>query len=164
MENGTGRLEFHVSTSCLRWFRHCHLKDKNSSILLKLGYNIVTKEKALWVRVLHSKYGMCERFPKDIAKGSCSAIWRGIAKVWPLLKENLCWSIGTGSLACCWGDPWIPRVWLLKKLLPPIVQLVKDCFLKYMVTKEGTWNLQAFTEWVSEEVVKKLWTFLLCIL
>ncbi|MBA0634845.1 hypothetical protein Godav_029277, partial [Gossypium davidsonii] len=58
-----------------------HLEDQSSSFLLKLGFNIATKDEALWVQVLRSKYGMKERLPKSITRGKCSAVWRALAKM-----------------------------------------------------------------------------------
>ncbi|MBA0763600.1 hypothetical protein Gotri_013027, partial [Gossypium trilobum] len=57
-----------------------HLEDQSSSFLLKLGFNIATKDEALWVQVLRSKYGMKERLPESITRGKCSAVWRAFAK------------------------------------------------------------------------------------
>lgn len=39
-------------------FRHLH--DQNNSFLLKIGFNLVIEEDALWVRVLRVKYGWKE--------------------------------------------------------------------------------------------------------
>lgn len=59
----------------------CHLEDQNTSFLLKLGFNLVTNENVLWVKVLRFKYKMNERTLDSIARGNCSTIWGGIAKV-----------------------------------------------------------------------------------
>ncbi|MBA0854012.1 hypothetical protein Goshw_024923, partial [Gossypium schwendimanii] len=58
-----------------------HLEDQSSSFPLKLGFNIATKDEALWVQVLRSKYGMKERLPESITQGKCSAVWRALAKM-----------------------------------------------------------------------------------
>lgn len=42
------------------------LRDHNTSFLLKLGFNIVLKDNALWVCVLRSKYNMKERLLESI--------------------------------------------------------------------------------------------------
>ncbi|KAA3474067.1 RNA-directed DNA polymerase (Reverse transcriptase) [Gossypium australe] len=46
---------------------HC-LEDHNKSFLMKLGFNLVPNDNALWVRVLHSKYGMNEQLPESISR------------------------------------------------------------------------------------------------
>lgn len=43
------------------------LEDQNNSFLMKLGFNLASNGKALWVRVLCSKYGMKERLLESIS-------------------------------------------------------------------------------------------------
>lgn len=77
------------------------LQDQNKSLLLKLGLNLITNTGVLWVQVLRSKYGVKETIPKSITKGCCFTLWRAIAKVWPLLKENLSCTVGSGTEIRC---------------------------------------------------------------
>lgn len=121
-----------------------HLQDQNTSFLLKLAVNLISNKYALWVRVLHSKYGMKEVIPESITRGSCSAMWREITKVWPLLKENLCLSVGTITKIWCWEDSWIPKVGPLIKHVPVPNRQTDNCKLNDMVTEGGIWNLEAF--------------------
>lgn len=83
---------------------------------------------------------------------SPKALQEESAKVWPLLKENLCWSIGTGANIRCLEDPWIPGVDPLNSHIPPSKRLTIECKLQDMVTSEGAWNLEAFREKVLEEI------------
>ncbi|MBA0750815.1 hypothetical protein Gogos_002200, partial [Gossypium gossypioides] len=69
------------------------LRDQNISFLLKLGFNIVSNKDVLWVRVLRSKYHLKEGLPDYIAQNRSSFLWRSLSKVWPLLRENLFWSV-----------------------------------------------------------------------
>lgn len=52
-----------------------HLHDQNKSFLMKLGFNLVTKQDTLWVRVLRTKYGMKEHLPNSITRSRCSHLW-----------------------------------------------------------------------------------------
>lgn len=104
--------------------------------------------------MLRSKYKVSERVPENIVRGSFSIVWCGIAKVLPLLRENLCWSIGIGSSIRCWEDSWIPKVGPLKALASSAINPIWDYFVKDMVAKNGRWNLQAFRERQLEEVKK----------
>ncbi|KAH1098664.1 hypothetical protein J1N35_015585 [Gossypium stocksii] len=85
-----------------------YLSDQNSFFLMKIGFNLVSQRNALWVRVLRAKYGWKEQFPDSIGKSQCSRLWMSLSKIWPLLRENLAWSIGDCDSARCWTDPWIP--------------------------------------------------------
>lgn len=112
-----------MSTSRAPRFSIRHLKTQNEAFLLKIGFNLVTNDKALWVNVLKAKYGMKSAIPKDITKGNSSALWRALAKVWPLLKENLCWSAGTREKISCWKEVWVQGVGPLIDHIPIIEKL-----------------------------------------
>lgn len=72
------------------------LVDQNKSFLLQLGLQLVVNNEALWVRVLHTKYKMCEGCLESISPTACSSIWRSFSKVWSCLRENIYWSLGDG--------------------------------------------------------------------
>ncbi|KAH1107995.1 hypothetical protein J1N35_011763 [Gossypium stocksii] len=82
-----------------------HLSDQNSSFLMKIGFNLVSKSNVLWVRVLRSKYGWKEKLPDSIERSQCSHLWRSLSRIWTLLRENLVWSIGDRTSVRCWNDP-----------------------------------------------------------
>ncbi|MBA0832850.1 hypothetical protein Goarm_017209 [Gossypium armourianum] len=82
-----------------------HLSDQNMPFLMKIGFDLVSKSNALWVRVLWSKYGL-----DSINRSQCSHLRRSLAKIWPLLRENLAWAIGDGASIRCWKDSWISDV------------------------------------------------------
>lgn len=115
-----------------------HLEDQNTSFLLKIGFNLVMKDNALWVKVLRAKCKMSERIPETIAQGNYLAIWHKIAKVWPVLRENLYWFVGTRSSIRCWEDSWVPEVGPLKALVSTTNSPIMDCPLKDMFTGNGT--------------------------
>ncbi|KAG8485897.1 hypothetical protein CXB51_020227 [Gossypium anomalum] len=77
---------------------------------MKIGFNLVFRKDALWVRVLHSKYGWKDQLPDTIHTSNCSYLWRSLFKVWPFFCENLIWSVGDGSAICGWKDFWVPDV------------------------------------------------------
>ncbi|KAH1114363.1 hypothetical protein J1N35_007741 [Gossypium stocksii] len=88
-------------------FRHLH--DQNNSFLMKIRFNLVSCKDALWVRVLHSKYGWKSQLPSSIHRSNYSHLWQSLSKVWPLFYEKLMWSIGDGSTIRGWKDIWIPK-------------------------------------------------------
>ncbi|XP_016743202.1 uncharacterized protein [Gossypium hirsutum] len=65
------------------------LKDHNTSFMMKMGFDIISNINALWVWVLRSKYGIPSGLPENVSRGRCSFLWKSIAKVWPLICENL---------------------------------------------------------------------------
>lgn len=85
-----------------------------------------------------------------------SAVWRGLAKVWPLLRENLYWCIATGNSIYCWKNPWISNVWPLRNHVPCSICLLMDSLLYDMVSMDVMWNLVLFKEWLPEEIVTKI--------
>ncbi|KAA3471076.1 (+)-neomenthol dehydrogenase-like [Gossypium australe] len=56
-----------------------HLHDQNTSFLMKIGFNLLTKDSALWVRVLRAKYGMRDRLPESIARSHNSHLWKSLS-------------------------------------------------------------------------------------
>ncbi|KAA3486518.1 Retrovirus-related Pol polyprotein LINE-1 [Gossypium australe] len=56
------------------------LEDKNKAFILKIGYNLITKTEAIWVKVLRAKYGWGESMPESIMRKSCSYMWKAVAK------------------------------------------------------------------------------------
>ncbi|KAG8486162.1 hypothetical protein CXB51_019593 [Gossypium anomalum] len=59
-----------------------------------LGFNILTKLEVLYVGVLRAKYGVNEGLPLSILHSNCFFLWRALSKIWPLLRENIFWSVG----------------------------------------------------------------------
>ncbi|KAK5786012.1 hypothetical protein PVK06_040636 [Gossypium arboreum] len=99
---------------------------------------------------------MTEVVPENIMHGNCSTIWRGITKVLPLLKENICWSIGKGAIFRCWEDSWVLKIGLLKAYSSPMEGLDLKCLVKDMVTEKGSWDIAAFRNWLKKDIVRKI--------
>ncbi|XP_017621296.1 uncharacterized protein LOC108465483 [Gossypium arboreum] len=93
------------------------LRDQNISFLLKLGYKIVANKEVLWFRVISAKYHLTEIFPESLKRTRSSFLWGALSKIWPLLRENLYWSVGNGRQIRCWEDVWIPNVGQLIKFI-----------------------------------------------
>ncbi|KAL1150109.1 hypothetical protein V6Z11_A10G235500 [Gossypium hirsutum] len=106
-----------------------NLEDRNKSFLMKIGFILVSKSDALWVRVLRFKCSWKDQISNSISKNQCSHLWRALAKIWPLFCENLIWSLGDSSTVRCWNDPWI---------------------------SDGSWNLDLFCVWLSAEVICRI--------
>lgn len=134
----------------------CQLHDQNNSFLMKLDFNLVTKQDALWVLVLCTKYGMKEQLPNSIARSQCSHLWHSLSKVWSLLGENLAWSIGNDLSIRCQRDFWIPKIGPLLLFNHASTNLNLDCSLKDMVLDDGNQNLDLFWIWLPKEVIQHI--------
>ncbi|KAA3483875.1 LINE-1 reverse transcriptase isogeny [Gossypium australe] len=113
------------------------LKDQSKSFMLKLGFNIFSIIDFLWVRVLRSKFGVKEGIPEDITYNKCSILWRSLFKIWPVLRENLFWSVGDGESVRCWKDNWILEIGPLCNHIPSHSNINLDCFLRELVIEYG---------------------------
>lgn len=70
------------------------LRMFNASYLVKLGWEIMTKKKALWVQVLRFKYGCGNLLIPSMKSGAqVSHLWRGIIQNWPLVEKGTSWVI-----------------------------------------------------------------------
>ncbi|KAA3489594.1 reverse transcriptase [Gossypium australe] len=132
------------------------LQDHNNSFLMKLCFNLVSRKDALWVRVLRSKYGWKSQLPVSIQKSHCYHIWRSLSKVWPLVYENLMWSVGDGTTIRGWEDIWIPDVGPLVNHVPAHANLNLDSTLKDWVLQDGSWNVDMMRIWLSDDIIKRI--------
>ncbi|KAA3480824.1 Retrovirus-related Pol polyprotein LINE-1 [Gossypium australe] len=96
-----------------------HLQDHNNSFLMKIGFNLVSQKDALWTQLPHS-----------ILKSHYSHLWKSLSKAWPLLRENLMWSVGDGATICGWIDNWIPDTGPLLSYVSALERLNLDSTLK----------------------------------
>ncbi|KAA3478810.1 Beta-glucosidase 46 [Gossypium australe] len=132
------------------------LNDQNMSFLMKIGFGLVSKNSALWVRVLRDKYGWKEQIPASINKSQCSHLWQALSKIWPSLHEHLTWAIGDGTRVRCWKDPWIPGIGHLISKIPSFSNLNLDCVVRDLVNSDGCWDLELLSVWLPDYVIKKI--------
>ncbi|KAH1092020.1 hypothetical protein J1N35_019277 [Gossypium stocksii] len=114
---------------------------------------------ALWVRVLRSKYGLESQLSDSIHRSNCSHLWRSLSKLWPLVCENLLWSVGDGSTIRGWKDPWVPDVGPLLPYVTTHSTLDLGCILKDWVLLDGSWNLYLLRLWLPDELIKRIRLF-----
>lgn len=75
-----------------------NLKDHNSALLAKVGWNVMKKPEALWVKVVKAKYLKEGSLLDCKPKSSDSYQWKCIKKGIPVLREGLRWRVGKGNL------------------------------------------------------------------
>lgn len=87
-------------------------------MLAKQGWHLIPSPDSLCARILKAKY-----FPDgDILRAkpgyNMSYTWRSILKALEVLKEGIIWRIGDGSMIDIWQDPWLPREWSRRPIMP----------------------------------------------
>ncbi|KAE8655645.1 hypothetical protein F3Y22_tig00117021pilonHSYRG00092 [Hibiscus syriacus] len=65
------------------------LQGQNESFIVKLGYQLLMRPEALWVKVLKSKYKINETLPITFKTKNCSFVWRSLSRVWDSIRENV---------------------------------------------------------------------------
>ncbi|KAA3488057.1 RNA-directed DNA polymerase (Reverse transcriptase) [Gossypium australe] len=133
-----------------------YLQDHNTSFLMKIGFYLVSRKDDLCVRVIRSKYGWKSQLPESIHRSHCSHLWRSLSKAWPLISENLLWSVGNGETFREWKDNWIPKVGPLLSYVPAHSRLNLDSTLKDWVLQEGSWNIDMLNIWLPEDIIKRI--------
>lgn len=79
----------------------------NDALLAKTAWRILQFPEAKWVRILKSLYFPTTSFMKAKKGGRPSWGWSSIIHGRELLRDELCWKIGTGHYIEVWNDPWI---------------------------------------------------------
>jgi hypothetical protein len=86
-------------------FKRPHLM--NEAFLMKMLWNLTTKPKDLWCRVLYSKYGRNNDLSNSIrAQNYDSPLWKALALSWGEFQRNIVWIIGDGLRTNFWLDKW----------------------------------------------------------
>ncbi|KAA3479708.1 LINE-1 reverse transcriptase isogeny [Gossypium australe] len=117
---------------------------------------IISRKDALWVRVLRSKYGWKDHLPASIQRSHCSHLWKSLSKVWPLVYENLMWSVGDGTTIRGWVDSWVLDVGPLLSHVPAHGSLNMDSILKDWVMQYGSWNVDMLRIWLSDDIIQRI--------
>ncbi|MBA0667731.1 hypothetical protein Goklo_000784 [Gossypium klotzschianum] len=68
-----------------------------------------TTSASLGIMVLRNIYGVSSGFPESLSWGKCSFIWTALSKAWPLIRENLLWSIEDCTSISCKKDRGIRK-------------------------------------------------------
>lgn len=64
--------------------------------------------------------------------------------------------IGNGDTVRCWKDPWIPDMGPLIYRIPDQANINLDSLRSEMINDEGYWDLELFSFWLSEEIIKRI--------
>lgn len=127
----------------------------NNALIMKLGWGLIARPEALWVRVLHSKYdcgyGM---LPRVEARKNASNAWRRIVSVWKELFQGVLWVIGNGESTRFWLDAWLPSRIILKNVVvsPIPEEMINDPLSEYS-DYAGQWCFERFQHYIPPEIL-----------
>ncbi|KAK9169574.1 hypothetical protein Syun_001714 [Stephania yunnanensis] len=135
-----------------------NMYDMNRSFIMKLGWELITNPKALWVKLMRAKYGIPDdTIPYELTPGKCSHAWRNICKIWSRLLEGLNWAIGNGHTIRFWLDRWVGGVKPLIELTTiPILESRRGDTLCSYVNEFGGWCWADFEAYLPAEVLLRI--------
>lgn len=135
------------------------LRMVNAAYLMKFGWGILTNKDALWVMVLHFKYGCGNLTVPVMECGSrVSHLWRGIFQHWPKVEQGILWVIKNGSSVRFWQDRTngsLGSAFLVIMQLGMYLSMnISNLFL-FMQTPDG-WNWQQIQQVLPPAVCSKI--------
>ncbi|KAJ4789937.1 Ribonuclease H-like superfamily protein [Rhynchospora pubera] len=78
----------------------------NRSLTLKALWAVATRNPAIWVNVVTTKYLSKNTLWQSNRTYKCTALWRGLLAARKYLEKQLLWQIGDGKSCKVFGDPW----------------------------------------------------------
>lgn len=72
------------------------------------------------------------------------------------MKENLCWTIGSGTEARCWANAWVLEVGPLISHVSSMDKPIVNYKIGDMVIDDGSWNLESFWTKLLKEIIWKI--------
>lgn len=69
----------------------------NKAFIAKLGWEILTEENNLWVKLIKEEYLFNSSFFNDKSKRADSPIWRHLLQQRGILRKGIRWKVGNGE-------------------------------------------------------------------
>ncbi|KAJ1386204.1 Ribonuclease H-like superfamily [Sesbania bispinosa] len=130
----------------------------NKAFLSKLGWGLIDKPEALWVRVLRSKYRTGSGLiPSVNCPSNVSLTWRGICRAWSVVEKGISWRIGSGDQVSFWSDRWLRSGHILLDTTlsdVPISQL--HASVRDMSDGRGSWNLADVSSLIPQQHLQEI--------
>ncbi|KAH1040128.1 hypothetical protein J1N35_041871 [Gossypium stocksii] len=132
------------------------LMDQSKDFLLKLGFQLITKPDAVWVKVLRRKYKLEDGCPASIDQSCSSFVWRSLSKCWDILHANIYWMVGDGRSVKFWEDSSVPGMGpLVNQFAIPTYQERFSCVADYM-DSSGGWAWSRFGSYIDHQTTLKI--------
>jgi ribonuclease HI len=134
-----------------------NLQSMSEACLMKMGWSLMTGEHNMWGQVLRGKYGREGWRQGNITvKPSDSSLWKALARSWPKLELQCCWSVGNGSKVSFWDDKWIDENTRISDLDHPVPEEARGWRVKDVALPTGEWNFDLLQQVVPSSIVQKL--------
>lgn len=124
---------------------------------LKLGWNMIFNQEALWVTdVLRAKYNCGGLMLPTIRRGTpASHLLRGIANSWHLVEHNISWVLRNGHSVRFWQDPWVPGFGPLSEHVDDIPDRERNFMVSSYVSDNG-WKWDIFPSNLPSHIRNKI--------
>ncbi|KAE8728847.1 Pyrophosphate--fructose 6-phosphate 1-phosphotransferase subunit beta 1 [Hibiscus syriacus] len=107
----------------------------------------------LRLMVLRSKNKISDPQPDQIQPTRCSYVLRSLYRVWNLVHENVCWSLGDGRRTKSWTEAWIPGSNHLIEFITPNCHINLHAVVRDFVGVDDNWNLPLLRHYLDDEVI-----------
>ncbi|KAH1061235.1 hypothetical protein GYH30_004638 [Glycine max] len=121
-----------------------YLRLFNKSLIMKLGWGLISSPNSLGVKVFRDNYGRNQGFILDVKKTSnCYDVWKGIQGVWNNVLKGGWWILRNGRTILFWKHHWLKSgmVLLLTCPSPPPLSML-NFTANIMVDNSGNWKMK----------------------
>ncbi|CAA0816673.1 Unknown protein [Striga hermonthica] len=133
----------------------------NSALVMKIGWSLLTKPHALWVRLLLAKYKLNPTVMTTkyvFSKGL--ALLRAISMVWSFVHSGVRLSVGDEVTVRFWWDIWTHNTQpLLYEVLGPIPDHQLDWTVRDYIDESGQWKWELCSHLVSAGTLIRIAAF-----
>lgn len=114
-----------------------------------MGWHILKKPEALWVRILKAKYFPRTSFLDSVQVSGSSLVWQGISKAKELFREQVCFVPRNGETLNIGSHAGFKPTWRLNATLPTNISRVADL----VDLDSGEWNIALLLSLFSDDTV-----------
>ncbi|KAL7211807.1 hypothetical protein ACSBR2_014628 [Camellia fascicularis] len=129
-------------------------RDQNTTLLIKLGWKILSDKDKLWCKVLHSKYLKHHNIYTWPMKKNSSHCWRSICKHRDVLRKGVKWIVGNGKDISFWTDWWCGKQPLSQH--NNTSQIDNTVMVNSVLDDEGNWDTNILFNLVSQQDLNEI--------
>lgn len=124
---------------------------------MKIGWGLINKPDALWVKVLCKKY-CCgeETIPVEKKNAKSSAILRAIHNTWNYTLKGVAWILGNGKTRF-WDHSWLGSGKILSQVaFSEVSEDQLDLKVADFVKSNGSWDVEKFKNLLPQQIVHEI--------